>query len=113
MDAETFQKGAKTIKGFWPEDKIISDEPNKLVIQCENGTYLIYRRMELPDDLKDSPAYKMMHGKVMLQFTEDLSEDTYNNISAELAGKREAKGRVFEALQEFKKRVIISSILES
>ncbi len=113
MDVETFQKGVKTIRGFWPEDKIISGEQNKLVIQCENGAYLIYSRMELPDELKDSPAYEMMHGKVMLQFTEDLKADSYNNISAELAGKREAKGRVLEALQEFTKRVKISSILES
>ena len=112
VSEQAFAKGKKRIKDFWPEDRIIKEEPNKLIIQCENGAFLIYTRIVLPEECMDSPEMvAMMHEKVMLQFTEKLEDSSYNNISRELAGLREPKGRVKEALQEFAKRLQIAGIL--
>jgi len=66
--------------------------------------------MEVPPELQDTPLGMMFHGKVMIQFTEDLDADSYNNVTMEVAGKREAKGRVLEALQEFSKRIQIGNV---
>ena len=110
MDKETFGKGKAKIRAGWPQDKIISEDENRITLQCENGAFLRYSRFELPDELKESPAYKMLHGKVMVQFTEDLAADTYENVTMELTGKREATGRVQEALKEFLFRIQIGDV---
>lgn len=114
VSEEQFNEGKKRIKNFWPEDRIISDEPNKLVLKCENGAYLIYRRLIIPPELQDNPqVMATMHEKVMIQFTEKLGASSYNNVSAEVVGKREPKGRVKEALEELATRVHIANILYS
>jgi len=109
---QEFAKGKKVIKNFWPEDRVISEETNKLVIQCENGAFLIYKRLVIPLELMENPQLvAMMHEKVMFQFTERLEDNHYMNVSMEIAGKREPKGRVKEALEELAKRVQIATIL--
>lgn len=110
MDVETFSKGKAKIRAGWASDRIISEEANKIVVQCENGAYLIYRRMEVPEELKGSPMAKMFDGKIMIQFTEDINAETYDNVTMEIAGKREAKGRVLEALKEFGFRIKIGDV---
>lgn len=111
MDMETFRKGKAKIRIAWPEDRIVSEEQNRITVQCENGAYLRYSRFELPEELKETPAAAMFQGKVMIQFTEDLKAETYDNVTAEIAGKREAKGRVLEALKEFSFRIRIGDVL--
>ena len=110
MDKETFAKGKAKIRAFWPEDRIIDEDQNHITVQCENGAYLRYTMLELPDELKGTPAYAMMHGKVMIQFTEDLKADVYENVTAELAEKCKATGRVLEALKEFALRIKIGDV---
>jgi len=111
MDKETFRKGKSKIRAGWAEDRIVSEDENKIVVQCENGSYLIYRRIEIPPELENPIAMNMLDGKVMFQFTERLSDDTYENISMEVAGKRKAEGRVLEALKELSFRVQIGDVL--
>ena len=111
MDKETFRKGKAKIRAGWPDDRIILEDQNQITVQCENGAYLRYSRFDLPDELKESPAYNMLHGKVMIQFTEDLEAETFNNVTMEAVGKREAKGRVLESLKEFCFRIQIGDVL--
>lgn len=112
MNVETFRKGKAKIRAGWPEDKIISEEQNSITVQCENGAYLLYSKLEIPEELlKEMPATRTLQGKVMIQFTENLKAATFNNISMEIAGKREAKGRILEALNEFAFRVKIGDVL--
>ena len=110
MDRETFRRGKAKIRAGWAEDRVISEDQDKIVVQCENGAYLIYRRMEVPSELKGTPMGEMFDGKVMFQYTEDLNQETYENVTSELAGKREAKGRVLEALKELLFRIKIGDI---
>lgn len=112
MDIETFRKGKAKIRAGWPEDRIISEDPNKIIVQCENGAYLKYARFDLPEELKGTPAAKIFQGKVMIQFTEDLEAETYRNVTAEAFGKRKAEGRVLEALKEFSFRVQIGGVFK-
>lgn len=111
MDEETFRKGKAKIRACWPQDRIIMEDKNHIVVQCENEAYLRYTRLELPDELEGSPAYQMIHGKVMFQYTEDLDAEYWENVAAEIAGKTEAKGRVREALKELAFRIQIGDIL--
>lgn len=109
---EQFNRSKDIIKAGWPSDMIVEEEDNKLVLKCENGAYLVYRRMVLPPELQDNPvAMRMMHGKVMFQFTEKLEDSPFNNVSMEIAGRREAKGRVKEALEELAFRVQLGNVL--
>lgn len=113
LDKEQFQRSKDVIRIAWPKDKIVLEKQDRIIVQCENGAYLKWGLMELPPELREaSPeAAKMMHGKVMLQFTENLEADTYENVSKCLFGKEESEGRLKEALQEFSKRVQIGNIL--
>lgn len=111
MDIETFRKGKAKIRAGWAEDRIIEETQSKIVVQCENGAYLVYQRMEVPPELKGMPVAAMFDGKVLFQFTEDLDASSYNNVTAEIAGKREAKGRVLEALKELVFRIKIGDVL--
>jgi len=111
VDIETFRKGKAKIRAGWPEDRIISEEQDRIIVKCENGAYLKYSRFELPEELKETPAAAMFQGKVMIQFTEDLEAKTYENVTAEAAGIREAKGKVLEALKEFGFRIKIGDVL--
>ena len=109
---EQFNRSKEIIKAGWPNDKIVEEAENKLVLQCDNGAYLIYRRMVLSPELMDNPqVVAMMHEKVLFQFTEDLNDSPYNNVSMEIAGKREAEGRVKEALKELAMRVQLGNVL--
>jgi len=111
MNKETFREGKAKIRAAWPEDRIIREEQDRIIVQCKNGAYLKYARFEIPPELKDTPAGKMFDGKVMIQFTEDLEAETYENVTAEAFGKRKAEGRVLEALKEFSFRVQIGAAL--
>ena len=108
---EQFNRSKAIIKAGWPEDRIVEEEDNKLVLKCENGAFLIYRRLVIPLELKETPAATMMTDKVMFQFTEKLEDSPYNNVSMEIAGKREAEGRVKEALKELAFRVQLGNVL--
>jgi len=108
---EQFQKSKEIIKAGWPSDRIVKEERTKLFLRCENGAYLVFTRFELPQELEGTPAAAMFKDKIMFQFTEDLEADTFNNVSMELAGKREPKGRVKEALEELGMRIKLGSVL--
>ncbi len=111
MNSEKFQKSKDAIRAGWPSDRIISEEKNKIVLQCENGAFLIWRHMELPPELMDNPqTVAMFHNKVMLQFTEDLKKFPFNNVSKCIAGQEQPTGKVKEALEEFSKRVQIGAV---
>lgn len=108
---EQFEESKKIIKAGWPSDKVVKEEETRLFLQCENGAYLVFTRFELPPELEGTPAAAMFKDKIMFQFTEDLNADTFENILMELAGKREAEGRVKEAIDELGMRIKLGSVL--
>lgn len=109
MNIEQFQKGKKKIRAGWAEDRIVSEEDTNIILKCENDAYLRYTIIQMPEEMAGTPAYEMMHGKVMFQFSEDLK--TYKNVTAEVAERRKAEGRVLEALKELAFRVQIGEVL--
>jgi len=109
MDIETFKKGKETIKAGWPSDRIIEETEDKLVLKCENGAYLVYRFLK-PSGLPQLD--ELMANKVMFQFTENLADSPYENVSMEIAGKRRPEGRVKEALKELAFRVQIGKVIQ-
>lgn len=108
MDIEKFQAGKEIIKAGWPSDRLIEEAEDKLVLQCENGAYLIYRFIK-PSGLPQLD--QLMANKIMFQFTEDLKASHFHNITKEFAGQCEATGKVKEVLHELAVRVQIGKVL--
>lgn len=108
MNFEKFKKGKEVIKKGWPADRIIEETDEKLVLQCDNGAYLVYRYLP-PSGLPQLDA--IMGNKVMFQFTEDLKVEYFKNVSKELAGMREPDGKVKESLKELAFRIQIGQVL--
>jgi len=110
MELVKFKKNKEIIKAGWPVDHVIEEREDKLVLQCDNGTFIIYRFIK-PQGIPEMDT--MMANKVMFQFTEDLKAPQYYNASAEFIGKREPrKGSKLEgALKELSMRVQVGAAL--
>lgn len=108
MKLDDFKRGKEIIKAGWAEDRIIEETNTKIVLQCENGDYLICRFIEssgIPEiDIHTA-------NKMMIQYTKDLNSRCFDNISKEAFGLREPRNeRIREVLQEFALRVKVGRL---
>ena len=98
MTETQFTKGKNTIAAGWPADKIIENSDTKLIIQCENGSYLVYRFIK-PTGIPEIDEY--VANKVLFQYTDDLIWQD----------EEPANEKIAKAIQELTLRIQIGSVL--
>lgn len=115
MNIEEFRKLMVKVKTFWPDDKIIEDinkpDEQKLIVQCENGSYVLFKLMMLSNELlEDLPqmTVDLMHEKLLIQYTDDLDRSTYQNLGRYIANKEYPSDKIMkEAMKELAFRINI------
>lgn len=109
MVTEQFTELVNNICSAWLPTRIMEKSPTKLVVQCENGTFLVLRFIE-PSGIPEVDS--LMANRWMIQYTTKLEDSPYHNITAEAMGQRTTtNSKINEALTELATRVSIARAL--
>jgi len=108
MSLEKFQRLKKSIYGFWPRDRIVTNTETELIVKCENGVFINCRFIK-PTGIPEIDKY--FANKILIQYADDLEEKPYTNLAPYIYGRRKPVGRIKEALTELGFRMKVVSIL--
>ena len=94
MNAEEYGQLKQTIIDLVPRNCIAVNLPKKLIIRAPNGTFIKFGHMEMSPELLDGMpqmTVDMLHNKLIIQWTDDVEKDVYENIGMEIMGKAKWK----------------------
>jgi len=92
MNAEQYGQLKQSLIEIVPRNCIAINLPKKLVLRAPNGTFIKVGHMEMDAELLEGlpqMTIDMLHNKLIIQWTEDVDADTYDNIGMEILGQRE------------------------
>lgn len=103
MNAEEYGQLKQSLIEIVPRNAIAINLPKKLILRAPNGSFVKFGHMEMDAELlEDMPqmTIDMLHNKLIIQWTDDIDADTYENVGMEILGKLEwSKPRAEEALR--------------
>ncbi len=102
MNAEEYGQMKQSLIDIVPRNAVAINLPKKLILRTPNGSFVKFGHMKMDAELlKDMPqmTIDMLHNKLIIQWTDDIDAETYENVGMEILGKREwSKPRAEEAL---------------
>lgn len=117
MNRADFDKAkAKILKG-WAPDRVTIRDKVTILLKCQNGSYIKFALMEMPDELLNDPEVPqmtkdMLHNKLLIQWTPNLGAQHYKNLGWYIHKKEWPENEAMkEAMQEFGFRVHIGTVL--
>ena len=117
MNRNKFDEIKRKVLAGWPSDRYAVPEPTRILLTCENGTFIKVALMEMPEELLNDPSLPqmtkdMLHNKLLIQWTDDLKADHYNNLGWYMSKKKWPENEAMkEALKEFSFRIQIGAAL--
>lgn len=112
MNKQEFIESVNKIRDSFPKESLVELTENKITVSLECGGFLVFRQINIPAHLIESaPDIEKMDGQIMFQYTDDLSKSSYNNITAELFGKREPSEKIKQILHELNVRLQLGEFL--
>lgn len=117
MNRDKFDEIRRKILVGWPSDRYTVPESTRILLTCENGTFIKVALMELPEELLKDPDFPqmtkdMLHNKLLIQWTPDLEAKNYRNLGRYISKNEWPEDEAMkEALKEFSLRVQVGAAL--
>lgn len=114
MERERFEEFKRKVLAGWPSDRYTMPEQTKILLTCENGTFIKVALMEMPEELLNEVPQMtkdMLHNKLLIQWTEDLKAVHYANLGRYILQEKWPENEAMkEALREFGFRMQLGAV---
>ncbi len=90
MNAEEFGQLKQSLIEIVPRNSIAVNLPGKLVLRAPNGSFVKVGHMVMDAELLEHApqmTIDMLHNKLLIQWTDDIDAEVYENVGMEIMGK--------------------------